>query len=367
VGADIGEQGRTDRPLRVTFFLEQHLGHRTYAENLREAARRRDDIDAGWVPIAYRAPDPKWLPSAARRVLGSLAGRREVRSGLKRGHSDVDVYNTQVPAALAGRAIRRPYIVVTDITPTQYDAMAEGYGHRADRPGPVARWKHRTNTRVLREAACCVGWSSWTAASFTNDYGVAVERTAVIPPGVDVERWKPAGDARDVGRTHLLFVGGDLRRKGGDLLLDVFRELPETVHLTLVTKTTVPGSERVRVVDDLGPNDPRLVALYQSADVFVLPTTAEAFGIAAVEASATGLPVVATRVGGLVDIVDDGVTGCLLEPGDRGGLAAALQRLTADAGLRRQMGTAARARACDAFDAAKNAGRLLDLARSVAR
>lgn len=366
MGGDVEDQGRIGRQLRVTFFLEQHLGHRTYAENLHEVASGRDDIVAEWVPIAYRAPELKWLPGPVRRVLGSLAGRSEVRAGLRHTRSDVDVYNTQVPAALAGRAIRRPYIVVTDITPVQYDAMAEDYGHRADTSSPIARWKHRSNERVLRQASCCVGWSSWVTSSFTEDYGVPSERTAVIPPGVDLARWKPG--ARAAGDTvNLLFVGGDLGRKGGDQLLDVFAGLPDGARLTLVTKTLVPPSERVRVVGDLQPNDARLIDLYRSADVFVLPTKAEAFGIAAVEASASGLPVVATRVGGLVDIVDEGVSGYLLEPGDGRALAAVLERLVVDAELRQQMGAAARARACDAFDAARNAGRLLDLARSVAR
>ena len=57
---------------------------------------------------------------------------------------------------------------------------------------------------------------------------------------------------------------------------------------------------------DLNPNDGALLSLYQSSDLFVLPTEAEAFGIAAIEASAVGLPVIATRVGGLTDVVVDG-------------------------------------------------------------
>jgi glycosyltransferase involved in cell wall biosynthesis len=101
--------------------------------------------------------------------------------------------------------------------------------------------------------------------------------------------------------------------------------------------------------------------LYRSADVFVLPSLAETFGIAAVEASAAGLPVIASRIGGLQDIVRDGESGFLVEPGDVGALAAALSRLASDADLRARMGARGREHAEQRFDAHVNARRLLDL------
>ena len=116
------------------------------------------------------------------------------------------------------------------------------------------------------------------------------------------------------------------------------------------------------VVNDLEPNDPRLLELFSRADVFVLPTLAETFGIAAVEASASGLPVVATRVGGLPDIVADGTTGLLTAPGDARALRSAIERLAGDPTLRTGLGRAARARAEACFDIDRNADRLLDVA-----
>jgi starch synthase len=134
----------------------------------------------------------------------------------------------------------------------------------------------------------------------------------------------------------------------------------------MVTKTPVATRDRVRVVDDIQPNDPRLIELYRTADVFVLPTRAETFGIAAVEASAAGLPVVATRTGGLPEIVVDGVTGFVSEVDDARGVREALERLVADGDLRDRFGRAGRERAVDRFDGATNARRLLDIARAVA-
>jgi glycosyltransferase involved in cell wall biosynthesis len=352
----------------ATFILEQHVGHRTYAANLSSCRPDNDDLALHWVPVEYLAAS---IPARRLPMPGSvrvaLAGRHEVRAGLRAHPADVIVYNTQVPAALGGRLARaRPYVVITDVTPVQYDGLADGYGHRPDAFRPLRYMKHRVNSRVFRNAQSCVGWSSWAANSMIEDYGVEPDRVSVIPPGVDTTMWCPAGDTpRD--RFRILFVGAEFERKGGGLLLQAFERLPSHAELYLVTKSSVPRRDRVVVIDDLAPNDPRLIELYRSSDVFVLPSLAETFGIAAVEATATGLPVVATAIGGLPDIVVDGETGFTIRPGDVDGLTEALLRLDRDSDLRVLLGRRARARAVTHFDARTNANRLFELALAAAR
>jgi len=163
----------------------------------------------------------------------------------------------------------------------------------------------------------------------------------------------------------ILFVGGDFSRKGGDLLLKSLASLPDDVELTLVTRSPVARGPRIRVFDDLVPNDPRLIELFRSSDMFAIPSRAETFGIAAVEASAMGLPVVASDVGGFRDIVSDGETGLVVGAGDQAALTRALHRLVDDADLRSRFGTAARARVVERFDARKNAARLFSLVRAM--
>ncbi|MBO0684147.1 MAG: glycosyltransferase, partial [Candidatus Dormibacteraeota bacterium] len=114
---------------------------------------------------------------------------------------------------------------------------------------------------------------------------------------------------------------------------------------------------------DLSPNSARLRDLYAGSDVFVMPSRSEPFGIAAVEALASGLPVVATAQGGLTDIVEDGVNGRLVRPGDGRDLACALEALLADEAGRRAMGAEGRRLAAERFDAARNGQRLLDLVK----
>ena len=84
--------------------------------------------------------------------------------------------------------------------------------------------------------------------------------------------------------------------------------------------------------------------LYEGAAVVACPSHREGFGVVCAEAMAHGRPVVASGVGGFLDLVVDGETGLLVPPGDAGALRAALERLLGDADLRRRMGAAARKR-----------------------
>ena len=109
----------------------------------------------------------------------------------------------------------------------------------------------------------------------------------------------------------------------------------------------------------------RLPELYQEADVLVNPSLSETFGITLVEAMAAEVPVVATRVGGMVEIVEEGRTGLLTESADPEALAAALTRLLDDQALRLQMGRAGRERVVQLFSWEKVAGSLLEVYKSV--
>ena len=88
---------------------------------------------------------------------------------------------------------------------------------------------------------------------------------------------------------------------------------------------------------------------YERAAVVCVPSRREGYGFVAHEAMAYGRPVVATAVGGLVDTIEDGVTGLLVEPRRLPGLRAAVSRLLADAELRRRLGAEGRARAEASF------------------
>lgn len=357
--------------INATFVMEQHIGHGTFYKNLRHSLDGTPKVDLQWVEVTYSASGGFWerwsaIPSHIR---GTLSGRRQVHSGLRQRNSDVVFFNTQVPAALGGGLVRKqPYILCTDITPIQYDQMSEQYGHQPDRNPILRYYKHRVNTRLLQRAERVVPWSTWTRTSLIEDYGVDPGRIHVIAPGVDTALWHPISRESDEQRpVRILFIGGDFHRKGGDGLVRAFRSLPSgSAELVLVTRTDVAEESDITVRNDLQANSPELIALVQSSDIFALPTKGEAFGIAATEASAAGLPVVATAVGGLTDIVQDEQTGFLVPPGDEDALATRLAQLVNHAGLRQQMGRAARHHVETHFDARKNAARILQLIQETA-
>lgn len=347
---------------RVTFVMEQHIGHQTYYQNLRRAVEQDGRIQGQWAAVTYSGASRllDHVPGLPNSLRGSLQGMVQVRQALTTSHYDVAFFNTQVPAALAAALVRRrPYIIATDITPIQYDRMSHLYGHKPDRAGPLAAYKHRVNATLFRGARCILPWSTWARDSLIDDYGVNPTNIEVVPPGVDLTLWTP-GARRGGGPLKILFVGGDFHRKGGETLLNAFRSLPSgTAELHLVTRTKLEPEAGVYTYHHMRPNSSELIALFHRSDVFVLPTEAEAFGIAAIEASAAGLAVIATAVGGLADVVHDGETGFLVQPRDPTGLCSLLGRLSDDVELRARLGRAARVRAETHFDAQHNAAQVI--------
>ena len=125
----------------------------------------------------------------------------------------------------------------------------------------------------------------------------------------------------------------------------------------------VPG---VNVYQGLRPNSPELIALYRAADIFCLPTFGDCLPMVLSEAGAVGLPLVATDVGAISEIVRDRVTGLLVPVGDMDALEAAVRRLVLQPELRCILGTAAQETVRQQFDAAANASRLVELLLEVA-
>ena len=354
-------EARRNPALRATFVMEQHIGHQSYYQNLRRYVDQQPEVVPHWVEITYKHSGffGKTLGFLPEHLQGTLVGMTQVFRGLAQKSRDISVYNTQVPASFTlGLVGWNPIVLCMDITPRQYDTMAAEYHHRPDR-NPLVRWfKHRVNYRLLHKAARILPWSSWVKGSLVDDYGIDPTKIEILPPGVDLDTWKP-GSVPQNDRVRILFVGGDFYRKGGDLLLEAFRTLPPGMaELVLVTRSEIPLGEGISVYNHLQPNSLELIELYQSCDVFVLPTKAEAFGIAAVEASAAGLPVVATRVGGLPDIVLDGESGYLVPAKDGRSLAERLTLLVSDSTRRHSFGHRSRQHAQSHFDARKNAERM---------
>lgn len=358
-------------PYRIGFIVEQALGHATHAQNLRASLLADPTIHALWAPIPYdvdglaaRLP----LYSSNWTVRAGLRARRALASMQRSGGIDALFVHTQVPATLTSDWLRRvPSVVSLDATPLQYDALGEFYNHA---PGPywLEQLKWLLSRASFRAATQLVAWSAWARASLCTDYGIESDKITVIPPGVHVAAWRRSPRVPGPGPVRLLFVGGDLERKGGSLLLEAFRRLRAdyAVELHLVTKAQVAPEPGLVVYNDMQPNSAALKQLYHDCEIFCLPTNGDCLPMVLSEAAAAGLPCVSTTVAAIPELVRHGETGLLVPPGDLAALTAALQQLIQLPWLRLQMGDRAEAVARHEFDAGRNAARLLDLIRAVA-
>jgi glycosyltransferase involved in cell wall biosynthesis len=192
-------------------------------------------------------------------------------------------------------------------------------------------------------------------------------RLAVVHCGIEPDRFVPAErPARPT--THVLCVGRLVPEKGQALLVEAVERLAGRgvdVHLTLVgdgpsrDAIAAVAGERVTFTGAVGQD--QILRHYGDADVFCLPSFAEGVPVVLMEAMATGLPVVTTRITGVPELVEDGVSGVLVPPGRVDRLADAIESLARDPELRRRYGEAGRAVVAAEFDVADSARQLREL------
>lgn len=358
---------------RFAFVMDQQVGLRTHAMNVQNAVCGDCSIRSTWVPVTYDLARgwQKQLPGIPASLRGSLMGAAEIRRGLQ-GKPDLDaiLWATWAAKCVPELVRRVTSFLVMDMTPTQMENMGELYGYTRARARFMGGWKRRATERLYRQAVHLFPWSNWVADSLRGDYGVPAHKITPISPGVDTSLYQPDFSKRgNDGVVRVLFVGGDFARKGGELLLRWARNtrIRTPWELHLVTRDQVPPQAGIFVHRNLSNNSPELIDLYQRCDLFVLPTLADCYSLVSLEAMASGLPVIVSRLGGIPEILDEGNTGYLIEPGDYSALALHLDQLVRDASLRRVMGTAARRRVCEHFDARTNVDRILTTMKSAVR
>ncbi|MBO0707136.1 MAG: glycosyltransferase family 4 protein [Candidatus Dormibacteraeota bacterium] len=351
---------------RYALVVEQTLGHVAHSRNL-ERALTEHRVDAELIKLEYRPaltlPRLERLPGLRTwSYQASREARARVRERLREGPLDGLFVHTQVAALLLPQLMRTvPTIVSLDATPRNVDQLAAAYDHRRQ-PEYLERLKVQLNKRVFDAAAALVTWCHWAARSLERDYRVDARRIRVIHPGVDLRLFSRVS-VRRPGPPRILFVGGQFERKGGNDLLQAMVRLGDTAELDLVTgdDPTLPQGVPVRVHRGLRPQSPELLELFQQADIFALPSHGDCFPQAVAEAMASGLPVVATNVGAIPEMVQEGVTGYLVRRSDPRQLAQALTDLVGSPSRRAAMGRAGQRLARDEHDATRNNQAILDL------
>jgi glycosyltransferase involved in cell wall biosynthesis len=230
---------------------------------------------------------------------------------------------------------------------------------------------HLALTRYALARADHLTATGLTLANATLRYAPPSKPVTVVPFGVDLERFQPDGKPRaNEGTIAIGTVARLSLEKGHDVLLRAVARLVERgVDLRAVLAGDGPLRHRLerlaaklRIaarVDFRGelPYD-AVPSLLRELDIFVLPSTAEGFGVAALEAQAMQLPVIASNVHGIPDVVDDRHTGLLVPPRDDAALADAIALLAADPDRRASMGRAGRAFVEERYSWADNAAQM---------
>jgi len=277
-------------------------------------------------------------------------------------------------AWLASACVRNALLVSTE------------HGISADHPELFTRTSTSLRQLVHRLAHCLrlqstdavIAVSTYTREAMRARYGQrATQRVVVIRPGIDPSRFPLSSFARP-GRSaalggnasplRLVYVGRLEPEKGPDLLLEAVMICGSRglrLALTIVgdgslrasLQTVIPEGAPVEV-RWVGHTDPQ--PFLSEGDLFILPSRSENLPIAVLEAMTMGLPILATSVGGVPEVVRNGITGLLVEPENASALAAAIEKLHADRALLAQMSSAARSEAAE-YDIASMAERVSDL------
>jgi len=312
-----------------------------------------------------RAPLTAWRNLSAYIEAIAWLRRFAAVHGIEMVHAFVE------PAVKYGAAIR--LLSRCPAVCTFHDALQPPYGlaHRAALAAALGRGFDRTIV------------PSHASAQILRRAGVPAARITVIPNGVDAARFARLADGRHAARqrfgladddTVLAMAGRFTPVKGHDVLLRAVAALPhQSVRVLIVGGALFPeeaawerevdrqigelglASAVVRTgwLDDVAP-------VLAAADIVVHPCTGhDTLPAIVLEAMAAGKPVIASRAGGVPEIITDGHTGILVEPGDHRQLADAIATLAADPARRKALGAAARAHVEEAFSTGRHAAAVM--------
>ena len=319
--------------------------------------RADEDLVRGytaWERLAAGSDGPRFVPALETLSVALAMARDPVDAQIAHAHTWY--------ADMAGVWIRTLYripLVVTlhsmePLRPWKADQLGSGY--------LLSTWIEKTGVETADRV---IAVSAQMREDILRHFTVDPSRVVVIHNGIDPERFRrvPQRDAlarRGVRPPYVLFVGRITDQKGIFHLLEAVPKLPPDVQVVLCAsapdtpeiearlRRAVAEHPNVRWIDEMVPVE-EVIELYSHAAVFVCPSVYEPFGLINLEAMACGVPVVASAVGGILEVVEDGRTGLLVPPARPDELADAIRRVLDDRDLARAFGEAGRRRVEERF------------------
>ena len=298
--------------------------------------------------------DVRFAPALETLSIGLAMARDHVDADVVHAHT----WYADMGALWVSQLYRIPLVVtlhsMEPLRPWKADQLGSGY--------LVSSWIEKT---AVEAAHRVIAVSHKMREDILAHFGADPDRVVVIHNGIDPGQFKrterrDALDRLGVRPPYVLFVGRITDQKGIFHLLEASRKLPAGVQVILCAsapdtpeievrlRRAVAELPNVRWINEMVPVDV-VTQLYSHAAVFACPSVYEPFGLINLEAMACETAVVASAVGGILEVVEDGRTGLLVPPGRPDALAEALNRVLADPGLARAMGQAGRRRVEAAF------------------
>ncbi len=261
-----------------------------------------------------------------------------------------------VLASLIGRSLSVPVLV-------------KFAGSRATGDIALSRnsWYGRIKLKIIARSAMCIAPSREIAGEL-RQAGMDGRRISVVPNGVDTARFSPAQQQskgavrKSLGIPDAAFVavfsGRFERGKNIELLISAWKDALALSSRKDMFLLLIGGGSLEPALKDLAGGDDNILftgwsddpeRYLAASDAFVLPSSGEGMPNTLLEAMASGCACLATRIGGVTDVIDEGKNGILFSTGDRAGLASLLADLAPDPGRRAALGAEARKKICDSF------------------
>jgi glycogen synthase len=307
-----------------------------------------------WDRVQGGKDGPRFAPALETLSIGLAMARDAVDADVVHAHT----WYADMGALWISMLYRIPLVVtlhsMEPLRPWKADQLGSGY--------VVSSWIEKT---AVESAHRVIAVSRGMRDDIIQHFRVDPARVVVIHNGIDPARFRRA-TAKDalakhgVKEPYVLFVGRITDQKGIFHLLEAVPQLPPGVQVVLCAsapdtpeieqrlRSALPRHPTVRWINAMVPVE-EVTQLYSHAAVFVCPSVYEPFGLINLEAMACEAPVVASAVGGILEVVQDGITGFLVEPARPDQLAEKIRRLLDDPALARRMGQAGRKRVEEQF------------------
>lgn len=237
----------------------------------------------------------------------SIAGRLAVTEAICEGATDI-LITTIHNAPLLPKVKGIRYLIYGDVTTIQLARMYTNHEARF-----IGRFLFQRLKRLAVYDNKFLCMSNWFMHGLEEDTGISSQYTKILRPFIETEKWIPYSAQLPKSQKKILFLGGDFYRKGGEIILELARQKEfENCTFHCVTRTFSTPNKNIVLHNNMTGDSPELIELVKSCDVFILPTKADCYSLAALEAASCGLPIIISNVGGISDIVNNNLLGKLI-------------------------------------------------------